>query len=69
VLSAQVGGDDAEAVAEGGHLGRPHATIEGMTVDEHGDGTVADIIVGKVDGIHAPMVTGYPARPRVWIKP
>ncbi len=56
-VATQVGGDDTESVTKGGQLGRPHAAIEGMTVDEHHDRTVADVIVSEVDGIHGPMVT------------
>ncbi len=61
-VATEVGGDDAEAVTEGGQLGRPHAAVEGVTVDEHDDVTVARVVVSELDGVHGPMVTGGPAR-------
>jgi len=55
--TAQGGGDDAEASRRAAQLA-PMAAIEGVTVDEHDYGTVADIFVGMV-------TTKRPLWPRV----
>src|SRR5262249_34421494 len=73
-VAAQVGGDDAETVTEGGRLRRPHAAVEGVTVEEHHDGAVAGVVVGEVDGGHGPDGNAWrlPARrpgPRLPVPP
>src|SRR5262252_5071099 len=40
--------------AQRGQLGRPHAAVEGMAVDEHDDGAIASVVVREVDGRHGP---------------